>query len=234
MSKSGKKKGARRVEVTSPGETTPDPEAKGVQEGAECPFIPGEQDAAPAAEQLAEEAAAEDEGEATQEQPADLEEALAELEEKCAYAQDQHLRVAAELQNYKRRVQQEKEQLVRFATEGLVTELIPILDNFERAMEVDVDSPGAECLMAGVKMIRDQLHRALEAHGLERIEALGETFDPNLHEAVEREETTALPSDVVVAELAKGYRMHDRVIRPSRVRVTVKPEHGDGEEETSG
>jgi molecular chaperone GrpE len=233
MSKSGRKKGVRRVEITSPGETTPDPEANGVQEGAECPFIPQKREDAPVAEEVAEQVAAQEEGESAQEQPADLEGALAELEEKCAYAQDQHLRVAAELQNYKRRVQQEKEQLVRFATEGLVTELIPVLDNFERAMEVDVDSPGAECLTAGVKMIHDQLHRALEAHGLERIEALGETFDPNLHEAVEREETTALPPDVVVAELAKGYRMHDRVIRPSRVRVTVKPKGGEGKAETS-
>ena len=121
-------------------------------------------------------------------------------------------------------MQKEKDQLIRYATDSLVIELIPVLDNFERAMEVEVDSPGAECLMAGVRMIYDQLQRVLEAQGVEPIEALGETFDPDLHEAVEREETNALPPDVIVSEIAKGYRMHQKVLRPSKVRVTVRPE----------
>ncbi|MGQ9730747.1 MAG: nucleotide exchange factor GrpE [Candidatus Zipacnadales bacterium] len=162
--------------------------------------------------------------ESPEEELAKLQAMLEEVESRCAYAEDQHLRLAAELQNYKRRVQREKEDLTLYAIEGLVTELIPILDNFERAMEVNVDSPAAECLMAGVKMIHSQLLNALGNCGVKRINALGETFDPHLHEAVAREESTALPPNVVVAELAKGYLLHDRVLRPARVRVTVKPE----------
>lgn len=223
MSRPERKRGPRRVEVTGPQEDPPNGKAEETERAAECPFVPGEQEQPSATAAGMPEAETGEQGEPAVEQTAALEKAIGELEDRCAYAEDQHLRITAELQNYKRRVQREKDQLIRYATEGLVTELIPVLDNFERAMEVEVDSPGAECLMAGVKMIYDQLHRALEAHGVEAIEALGETFDPSLHEAVEREETTALPPDVIVAEILRGYRMHDRVIRPSKVRVTVKP-----------
>jgi molecular chaperone GrpE len=224
MSDRQRKTGPRKVEVTGPEERQAEADAKAAGDAAECPFIPGEDEQAPAVAESVGETASGKGDAAGRAQTAELEAAISELEDKCAYAEDQHLRIAAELQNYKRRVQKEKDQLIRYATDGLVTELIPVLDNFERAMEVEVDSPGAECLMAGVKMIYDQLQRVLEAQGVEPIEALGETFDPDLHEAVEREETNALPPDVIVSEIAKGYKMHQKVIRPSKVRVTVRPE----------
>jgi len=209
--------GPRRIRISSPeDEPLAEPEA------AECPFVPGADAASaeiPAAVQIENDA----DEQATEEEMGKLQELLGELEQKCAFAEDQHLRVVAELQNYKRRVHQEKEQIARFALEGLVTELIPTLDNFERAMEVTVDSAGAECLMAGVKMIHDQLQTVLAGHGVERIEALGADFDPHLHEAVEKEESTALPPNVVVRELAKGYALNGRLLRPARVRVTVPP-----------
>ncbi len=167
---------------------------------------------------------AEQEEAKTEEELAKLQEMLTDLERRCAYAEDQHLRVTAELQNYRRRVQQEKEQLIKFANEDLLTELIPILDNFERALEVKVDAPGAESLIAGVRMIYDQMQRVLEGRGVQRIDCLGADFDPHLHEAVDREETTALPPDVITAELAKGYTLNGRVIRPAKVRVTAAPD----------
>ncbi len=237
MSAPEKKKGPRRVEVTGPEQDQPAAEAEDQQQAAEPP-PPEDTEQAPVAEEAAEEPAAEEQEEATEEvveeeaieqqleaataRIAELEGVIPELKEKCAYAEDQHLRLAAELQNYKQRVRKEKEQLVRFATESLVSELLPVLDNFERAMQVDADSPAGENLLAGVKMILDQLLQVLGSQGVEPIEALGEPFDPSLHEAVEREETKALPPDVVVAELARGYRMHDRVIRPSKVRVSAR------------
>jgi len=205
-------KGARRIEISSPEEE----ELRDAPEG--CPFTP---EAAPATPEAA---ATEEEEQATEEEMAKLQDVLTELEQKCAFAEDQHLRVVAELQNYKRRVQQEREQLVKFALEGVVTELIPVLDNFERAMDVKVDSPGAECLMAGVRMIYAQLQTVLAGHGVARIEALGQDFDPHLHDAVEKEPSAALPPNVIVAERAKGYQLNGRVIRPAKVRVTVAAE----------
>jgi molecular chaperone GrpE len=200
--------GVRRIEIDAPEEAA----------AAECPFAPADYvDVQAAAE------AVEQEEQATEEEMAKLQDLLTDLEHKCAFAEDQHLRVVAELQNYKRRVQQEKEQLTKYALEGVVVELIPVLDNFERAMEVKVDSPGAECLMAGVRMIYEQLQSALAGHGVQRIEALGQDFDPHLHDAVEREPSSALPPNVVVAELAKGYQLSGRVLRPAKVRVTVAP-----------
>jgi len=205
-----KPQAARKIEISAPEEDAP--------AGADgCPFTAGATPAAAAD-------AVRQEEQATEEEMAKLQDVLTELEQKCAFAEDQHLRVVAELQNYKRRVQQEKEQLAKFALEGVVTELIPVLDNFERAMEVKVDSPGAECLMAGVRMIYDQLQTVLANHGVERIDALGQDFDPHLHDAVEKELSTALPPNVVVAERAKGYQLGGRVIRPAKVRVTVAAE----------
>lgn len=192
---------------------------------SECPFIPQKSAGVADSERLAEEPkSVEMEEQATEEAMARLREMLTELEQKCAFAEDQHLRVVAELQNYKRRVQQEKEQLVRFAVEGIVAELIPILDNFERAMAVEIDSPGAECLMAGVRMIYDQVQNVLANHGVKQIEAVGQEFDPHFHEAVERVESAELAPNTVVGEVAKGYLLNGRLLRPAKVRVTVRPE----------
>ena len=214
--------GPRRIEISTPEDERRERDA----EVAECPFVPGtdEPEATGGPAPAEQEAAADTEAPSAEEEMAKLQEILVDLEQKCTYAEDQHLRVVAELQNYKRRMQQERDQLVRLAAEGLVTELIPVLDNFERALQVKVDSPGAECLMAGVRMIYDQVQSVLAGHGVERIDALAQDFDPHLHDAIEREETMALPPGVVVAELAKGYRLHGRLLRPVRVRVTVRPQ----------
>jgi len=133
------------------------------------------------------------------------------------------------MHNYKRRVQQEKDLLKRYANEAIVAELIPVMDNFERAMEVPVESSDGECLMAGVQMIYNQLHGALEGHGVRQVLTEGQTFDPNLHEAVEREESAEHPLGTIVKELAKGYMIGDRLIRPARVRVIVEPALSDDE-----
>jgi len=216
-------KGPRRIEITTPqDEATTGAKAHDTTEPAECPSIADTEAASGAGRPGAEQPVLA-ESEAADEELAKLQDMLGDLERRCAYAEDQHLRVAAELQNYKRRVQQEKEQLVRYAGEGLITELIPIVDNFERALEVPVDSAGSECLMAGVRMVYDQLLRVFAEHGVEGIECLGADFDPYRHEAVQREETTALPPDVITAELAKGYTLNGRVIRPAKVRVTAAP-----------
>jgi molecular chaperone GrpE len=198
----------RRIEISTPD----DPPA-----GADAQERPIAPEAAAEAE-----VPASDDATAEQEM-AKLQEMLVELEQKCAFAEDQQLRVVAELQNYKRRVAQEREQLVRHAAEGLVGQLIPVLDNFERAMEVQVSSADGECLLTGVRMIYDQLLGVLADHGATPIEALGAEFDPHVHEAVEKEESAALPPGIVVRERLKGYTLHGRLLRPAKVRVTVRP-----------
>jgi len=215
--------GPRQIPISAAADDRPQEAVESTREPSECPFVPGADERSAGAPAAVETPSGTDE-QATEEEMGKLQEMLGELEQKCAFAEDQHLRVVAELQNYKRRVQQEKEQLVRFALEGLVTDLIPTLDNFERAMEVRVESAGAECLMAGVKMIYDQVQNVLAAHGVERIEALGADFDPHLHEAVEKEPSAALPPNVIVGELARGYTLNGRLLRPARVRVTVQSE----------
>ena len=212
------RKGPRRIEVTEPEDETR--ATDDCPEASECPFAPEAGGAAAAETALT----TEEEGRAAEEEMGKLQEMLADLEQRCTFAEDQHLRVVAELQNYKRRVQQERDQLARYALEGLLTELIPVLDNFERAMEVTVDSPDGECLMTGVKMIYDQIQNVLAGYGAARIDALGQDFDPHLHEAIEKEPSTALPPNVVVRELAKGYQLNGRLLRPAKVRVTVRPE----------
>jgi molecular chaperone GrpE len=216
-------KGPRRIEITTPDAEGSSPgEASRPAEPTECPFAAAAPEGPTADVPLAPQPML-PEGGAADEELAKLQEMLGDLERKCAYAEDQHLRVAAELQNYKRRVQQEREQLVRYANEGLIAELIPIVDNFERALDVPVDSAGSECLMAGVRMIYDQLLRLLTGQGVQRIECLGADFDPHLHEAVDREETMGLPPGIITAEIAKGYTLNGRVIRPAKVRVTAQP-----------
>ena len=206
--------GPRRIEINAPGDEQASAD--------ECPF-PGDAGAEPIdisrieGELLEAEQSADDE-------LGRLQAMIEEMEQRCSVAEEEKQRVAAEMHNYKRRVQQEKQLLTRYATEGIVAELIPVLDNFERAMEVPVESSDGECLMAGVQMIYGQLQSMLEGHGVKQISAMGQTFDPNLHEAVERLESEEHLPGTIVAELAKGYSLQDRLLRPARVRVTVSPE----------
>ncbi len=131
-------------------------------------------------------------------------------------------RAQADFINYKRRAEQEREEISQFANSILVLSLLPILDDWERALASIPDDLANLSWVEGIRLIERKLRGILEAQGLSPIEAVGEPFDPNLHEA-------AMPGKgkegIVVAELRKGYKFRDRVIRPSRVVV------GNGEEE---
>ncbi|QDF56644.1 heat shock protein, GrpE [Bacillus velezensis] len=129
------------------------------------------------------------------------------------------LRVQADFENYKRRSRLEMEAAQKYRSQNVVTEILPALDNFERALQVEAESEQTKSLLQGMEMVRRQLMDALEKEGVQAIEAVGQEFDPNLHQAVMQVEDENFGSNIVIEELQKGYKLKDRVIRPSMVKV---------------
>lgn len=127
-----------------------------------------------------------------------------------------YLRLMADFQNYKKRVEKEKKDLYSYANEKLVTKQLEVLDNFERALEQETSD---ESFKKGMEMIFKQLSNVLEKSGLAEIAALGEDFDPNVHNAVMTEETEDYESGKVSGVMQKGYTLNGKVIRPSMVKV---------------
>jgi molecular chaperone GrpE len=141
---------------------------------------------------------------------------LEALQAELAQLQDTHARLLAEYANYKRRTEQEKQQLGAFIAGELLTTLLPTLDNFERAAESEL----GEAYRTGVEMAFGGLQKALAERGLEAIEPLGQPFDPEAHHAVLREEAAeGEDTDVVTQVLQKGYRLGERILRPAMVAV---------------
>lgn len=126
------------------------------------------------------------------------------------------LRLQADFMNYKNRVDKDKENLYTYATEDIVTQLLPVLDNFERALD-NIDEK--DKVYEGVKMIYDQILDVLSKNGLKEIQSVGESFDPNFHHAVFTEEVEDKEEDIILEVLQKGYMLKDKVIRPSMVKV---------------
>lgn len=141
---------------------------------------------------------------------------LEKKDKEIAELTDRLLRLQADFINYKNRVEKEKETIFSYATEDLMNQILPILDNFERAIEnIDLDNG----FQQGVKMIYDQLLETLNNNGLKEIKCLGECFDPNFHHAVFMEEVENSEEGTILDVLQKGYMLKDKVIRPSMVKV---------------
>lgn len=135
--------------------------------------------------------------------------------------QNRLLRTLADMENMRRRVRKEQEDLAKYASLKVIEDLLPALDNFERALAADKDSLTVESLLQGVSMVYRQMAQVFEKEGLQAIEATGKPFDPNLHQAVMQVEDANFESGVVVEELQKGYQFKDRVIRPAMVKVNA-------------
>lgn len=131
-------------------------------------------------------------------------------------------RSAADFSNFKRRTEEERGLVARFATATLIGRLLGVLDDFDRALE-SVPEDADESWLEGVRLVDRKLRGVLESEGVAPIEAVGRPFDPNFHEAVLHEETADHPDNEVIGELQRGYLLHDRVIRPSLVRVANNP-----------
>jgi len=134
------------------------------------------------------------------------------------------LRLQADFDNYKKRLEKEKAEFIKFANEGIITEILKILDDFERAVEAGRTKHDFDILYKGIEMIRNDLKDFLKQEGIKEIEAKGKPFNPHEHEAMMQEETDAHPEDSVIEEFQKGYTFNGRVIRPSKVKVAKKPD----------
>ena len=132
-------------------------------------------------------------------------------------------RSAADFANYKRRTEEERSTLGQFANAVLIGKLLGVLDDFDRALESVPPEQANDPWAEGVQLVERKLRSVLESEGVTPIEAVGQPFDPNLHEAVVHEDTADHPDNEVIGELQRGYRLHDRLIRPSLVRVANNP-----------
>ena len=159
----------------------------------------------------------------------ELAERIQTLERELAEAtakSEEHLynwqRSAADFSNYKRRTDEERSLVGQFSTAALISRLLAVLDDFDRALD-SVPPDAHDSWIEGVQLVERKLRNVLEAEGVTAIEAVGQPFDPNLHEAVAHEETTEHADNEVIGEVQRGYRLHDRVLRPSLVRVANNP-----------
>jgi molecular chaperone GrpE len=148
----------------------------------------------------------------------DLRAKIEQLEADAKEASNRYLRLAADFDNYKKRVRQEQSETVQHANVELISRLLPVVDNFHRVIESA--PPGLDdAWLQGIKLTLQQLDELLASQGVSQIESVGTPFDPTLHEAIGHEESDEHPEDTVVSEVRKGYRLHDRVVRPALVRV---------------
>jgi molecular chaperone GrpE len=131
-------------------------------------------------------------------------------------------RSAADFANYKRRTEEERTTVAQFASSILIGKLLSVLDDFDRALD-NVPADAHDPWVEGVQLVERKLRSVLEGEGVTPIEAIGHPFDPNVHEAVVHEETADAPDNQVIGELQRGYRLHDRVLRPALVKVANNP-----------
>ncbi|MEY2520651.1 MAG: molecular chaperone GrpE [Verrucomicrobiota bacterium] len=136
---------------------------------------------------------------------------------------DLALRSQADFENYKKRCTREKEQAIKYANSALLEKLIAIIDNFELGLEAARAEGENSAVFSGMTMVLKQLMDFLTEHGLQAIDATGQKFDPNLHEAIAHEPSNEFPEGVVLRQTRRGYRMRDRLLRPSSVVVSSGP-----------
>jgi len=149
------------------------------------------------------------------------------LKEQLAAEKDRFLRLSAEFENYKKRKQREIDEFKKFANETIFRQILPVVDNLERAIaSADTNSGEGTNLLEGVKLTHKDILKLLEMFSVKVIKAGNEPFDPNFHQAVTRQETDEFPENTVTAVLQNGYLLHDRLIRPAMVVVSKRIENG--------
>lgn len=142
-------------------------------------------------------------------------------------------RVSADYANFQKRVPKQVNDSVGYERERILKSLLPVLDNFERTLKAEASSQNLDAFVKGVEIIRDQMLGVLKAHGVEPIQAVGERFDPERHEAMLRKHEIDQPDDVVLEEYQTGYKLEDRILRPSRVAVNKIQQAGSHDAQAS-
>ena len=155
-----------------------------------------------------------------------LEERLKAAEEKVEANYESLLRVTADFENYKKRIEREMSDVRKFANESLIKELLPIVDNLERALAIEYgkNEDTFEGIREGVEMTFKEFMECLQKFGVTPMDSLGKPFDPNFHHAVSQEESEEYPENMVLKELQKGYMLRDRLLRAPMVVVSKKPD----------
>ncbi|MFB4164869.1 nucleotide exchange factor GrpE [Alteribacillus sp. JSM 102045] len=146
---------------------------------------------------------------------------IEKLKQEVEEWKNRSLRATADLENVRRRAKEEKEKAAKYRAQDLIESLLPVLDNFERAISAAPESKEASTLLEGVNMVYSQFLEAMQKEGLEVIETEGETFDPHQHQAVMQVEEEGFEANQIVEELQKGYKLKDKVIRPAMVKVNA-------------
>jgi molecular chaperone GrpE len=181
------------------------------------------------------ETGAEENVSAPQDNPAEKEEMVPAKElqacrDELAQMKDQFLRARADMENYRRRMQREKEEMAKFANEGILKEILPVVDNLDRAIaHAREHEDKGSGLLDGVEMTQRQLHKVLEKYNVCPIDALDQPFDSSCHEAMGQMERDDCPPNTVVEEMQKGYTLNERLLRPSMVMVSKKSSSAEGE-----
>jgi molecular chaperone GrpE len=170
-------------------------------------------------EEVFEEAQENEAAEAGVEEENQAEARIAQLEAKLEEAENRYLRLQADFDNFRRRSRLDLESSAKYRAQSLISDLLPAIDNFDRALKMGADNEHAQSLLQGMEMVYRSLLDALKKQGAEPIEAVGKEFDPNLHQAVMQDNNENFGSNIVVEEFQKGYILKDRVIRPSMVKV---------------
>ena len=148
------------------------------------------------------------------------------LRRELAEAKDRALRLHADLDNFKKRSMRDKSEALRFANEGLIKALLPVIDNLQRAVDHANSAREVDALVQGVELVLRSFLDVLERHGVKTVDAHGRAFDPSRHEAIGHVESSE-PANTVVAEHQRGYTLHDRLLRPAMVTVGKGPADGD-------
>jgi molecular chaperone GrpE len=151
--------------------------------------------------------------------------------EELQILQDKYMRLAAEFENYKRRAQRDQSDAIRYANESLLKNLLPTIDNLERAIQSGIDASASGALIEGVQLTHKQFLETVGKLGVRQVSSEGSAFDPNIHQAVAQVESETATPNTVVEEFQKGYFLHDRILRPAM--VTVAKEKSDQTESPS-
>jgi len=156
----------------------------------------------------------------------EMEKKVEAIEKEAKETHDRLLRVSAEFENYKKRAAREMNDFRKFANESFAKAMLPVVDSMDLAIESSSnDIHVSNSMVEGVNMTLKEILKVFEQFGVKRFESIGNTFDPNLHQAVMQEETDTFPENTVSKELQKGYMIHDRLLRPAMVVVSKKPEN---------
>jgi len=175
----------------------------------------------------------EEDSPATDAADSSVQDELASKIEECEALNSKYLRLAAEFENYKRLTQRDQREQIRFGNEQILKELLPVVDNMERAIKAAQMNGGDSALVQGVELTLKQLSGILAKFGVQAIETAGQEFDPSAHQAVSYGPSNDVPANKVLDEFQKGYRLHDRILRAAMVSVSSGPAHSSEHDSTT-